>query len=157
VHETFLGTTGDLVFTVWPKSLRCMDWTSRRMRTITEFNAWHITANRAGTKVLCDTNHPDEGIFLIDAASGARRRICLSEATNQGTQWKTSRYALAADFAAAQSAARTGALSWMEVPTDSVYGPQWTHPHPSFSADESRIAFASDRTGTTQVHLADLM
>jgi hypothetical protein len=156
VHETFLGSTGDLVFTVWPKALRRMDWTSREIRTTAEFNAWHITPNRAGTEVLCDTNHPDVGIFLIDAADGSRRPVCLSESSSQGTQWKTSRYALAEDFAAAQSSAKTGALSWMEVATDSVYGPQWTHPHPSFSADERRITFASDRTGTTQVYVVEL-
>src|SRR5258706_4750645 len=154
VHETFLGTTGDLVFTVWPTALRRMDWTTRETRTIAEFNAWHITPNRAGTSVLCDTNHPDEGIFVIDVATGAKRRVCVSESSNQGTQWKTSRYALAADFAAAQSGAKSGALSWMEVATDSVYGPQWTHPHPSFSADEQWITFASDRTGATQVYVA---
>jgi len=153
VHETFLGATGDLVFTVWPKALRRMDWATREIRTIAEFNAWHITPNRAGTSVLCDTNHPDEGIFVIDVATGDRRRVCLSESSNQGSQWKTSRYALAADFAAAQSGAKT-ALSWMEVATDSVYGPQWTHPHPSFSADERWITFASDRTGSTQVYVA---
>jgi hypothetical protein len=154
VHETFLGATGDLVFTVWPKSLRRMDWSTREMRTISDFNAWHITPDRSGGRVLCDTNHPDEGIFLIDAGTGARRRVCLSESSNQGTQWKTSRYALSADFAAARSEAKTGALSWMEVATDTVYGPQWTHPHPSFSADERWITFASDRTGTTQVYVA---
>jgi hypothetical protein len=155
VHETFLGATGDLVFTVWPKALRRMNWATREMRTIAEFNAWHITPDRAGTSVLCDTNHPDRGIFLIDVASGERRQVCLSESSNQGTQWKASRYALPADFAAAQSPAKTGALSWMEVATDSVYGPQWTHPHPAFSADERRITFASDRTGTTQVYIAE--
>jgi hypothetical protein len=157
VHETFLGRTGDLVFTVWPHRLCRMDWTTRDIRTIAEFNSWHITPNRAGTRVLCDTNHPDLGIFLIDAESGASQAVCRSEATNQGSQWKTSRYALAEDFARAQSAAKSGALSWMEVATDSVYGPQWTHPHPAFSADERRITFASDRTGHTQVYVADLM
>jgi Tol biopolymer transport system component len=44
----------------------------------------------------------------------------------------------------------------METATDTVYGPQWTHPHPSFAADEKRIAFASDRTGKTQVYVCDL-
>ena len=105
--------------------------------------------------MLCDTNHPDEGIFLVDVATGDRRLVCLSESSNQGSQWRTSRYAVAADFAAARSTAKEN-LSWMESPVDSVYGPQWTHPHPSFSPDESLIAFASDRTGVTQVYVAEL-
>jgi oligogalacturonide lyase len=152
VHETFLGNTGDLVFTVWPHSLRRMDWETRRITAIADFNAWHITPNRAGTAVLCDTNHPDLGIHLIDVATGTRRKLCLPQASNGGTQWKTSRYALAEDFAAARSGAKQN-LSWMETATDSVYGPQWTHPHPSFSPDEQWVAFASDRTGVTQVYV----
>jgi oligogalacturonide lyase len=151
VHETFLGRTGDLVFTVWPCALRAMDWTTREIRTLADFNAWHITPNRAGTQVLCDTNHPDLGLHLIDVATGVPRRICLSEASSQGTQWRKPYYALAEDFAAA-----AGALSWMEMPADSVYGPQWTHPHPSFSPDEKLVVFASDRTGHTQVYVAEI-
>jgi len=95
------------------------------------------------------------GLFLVDVAGGQRRRICLSESSNQGSQWTKSRYALAEDFEAARSN-RRGALSWMETTTDTVYGPQWTHPHPSFSADERYAAFASDRDGHTQVYVADL-
>ncbi|MDQ6665131.1 MAG: oligogalacturonate lyase family protein, partial [Acidobacteriota bacterium] len=151
VHETFLGITGDLVFTVWPRALCRMDWSTRAIATIAEFNAWHITPNRAGTQVLCDTNHPDLGLFSIDVQSGSRKHICLSESSNRGMQWKKSTYALVDDFAAAQK----GALSWMEVAADSVYGPQWTHPHPAFSADEKRITFASDRTGYTQVYVVE--
>ena len=45
---------------------------TRAMHTITEFNCWHITPNRAGDQILCDTNHPDLGLFLIDSATGAR-------------------------------------------------------------------------------------
>jgi hypothetical protein len=156
VHETFLGKTGDIVFTLWPYSLRRMNWKTREITPICEFNAWHIAPNRAGTQVLCDTNQPDRGLFLIDTATGEKRHLCLSEATNQGTQWSTSRYALAEDFAAARSNAKTGALSWMESAADTVYGPQWTHPHPSFSHDESKVAFASDRTGTTQVYVVEV-
>jgi Tol biopolymer transport system component len=44
----------------------------------------------------------------------------------------------------------------MEMPSDSVYGPQWTHPHPSFSRDETLVAFASDRTGHPQVYVVEL-
>lgn len=157
VHETFLGRTSHLVYTVWPKALWRMDWHTRRRTRITEFNAWHITPNRAGTQVLCDTNHPDLGLFLIDVATGARRHLCLSGATNGGSQWKLSRYAMPEDFAAARSApAASGALSWMENATDTVYGPQWTHPHPSFSHDERHVAFASDRTGHTQVYVVQV-
>ena len=70
----------------------------------------------------------------------------------RGTQWRKSTYALKEDFAAAQD----GALSWMERPADTVYGPQWTHPHPAFSSDERRITFTSDKTGTAQVYVAEL-
>ncbi len=150
VHETFLGQTGDLVFTVWPKLLCRMDWTTRAVSTIAEFNAWHIAPNRAGTQVLCDTNHPDLGIWLVDAADGSRRKVCESDSTNQGTQWRTSHFALKEDFLAAQK----NNLSWMETPTDTVYGPQWTHPHPAFSHCERFITFTSDRTGHPQVYAA---
>jgi oligogalacturonide lyase len=156
VHETFLGSTGDIVYTEWPRALWRMNWRTRERAEIARFNAWHISPNRDGTKILCDTNHPDEGIFIVDAATGERRRVCLSEATNQGSQWRTSRYALAEDFAAARSAAKAGALSWMEVATDTVYGPQWTHPHPSWSPDERRVVFTSDRDGRPQVYVAEL-
>lgn len=156
VHETFLGQTGDIVFTVWPKRLCRMNWDTREISTIIEYNAWHISPDRAGERVLCDTSHPDEGLQIIDVQTGAHEQVCLSEATNQGSQWKTSRYALAEDFAAARSTAKEpGALSWMETAADTVYGPQWTHPHPSWSRDESKIAFASDRTGTTQVYVVE--
>lgn len=158
VHETFLGQTGDLVFTVWPRLLARMDWTTRQISTIAEFNAWHIAPNRAGTEILCDTNHPDRGMHVIDVGTGARRLVCLTEASSQGSQWATSRYALAEDFARARSQAAEGQrmLSWMESATDTVYGPQWTHPHPSWSSDESKAAFASDRSGTTQVYVVEL-
>ncbi|HUQ93882.1 MAG TPA: oligogalacturonate lyase family protein, partial [Bryobacteraceae bacterium] len=155
VHETFLGDTGDLVFTVWPQALRRMRWDTREITTIASFNAWHITPNRAGSLVLCDTNHPDQGLFLVEAGSGQRHPVCLSESSNQGSQWRTSRYALKEDFERARSDAKGGALSWMEVATDTVYGPQWTHPHPSFSADEKQVVFASDRSGHTQVYVAE--
>ena len=151
VHETFLGETGDLVFTVWPHALRRMDWTTREMRTIVEYNAWHIAPDRRGRRVLCDTNHPDEGLQIIDVETGARRQLCLSESSNQGSQWRHSRYALAEDFADAR---RT--LSWMENAADTVYGPQWSHPHPSWSTDETMAAFATDRTGTAQVYVVEV-
>jgi len=157
VHETFLGSTGDLVFTVWPFAIRRLHWHTRRLSTIAEFNAWHITPDRAGTRILCDTNHPDIGLQLVDVSTGRRLTVCRPEASNQGSQWKKSRYALAEDWAAAAAAAdKEKSLSWMEMAADTVYGPQWTHPHPSFSPDEKLAAFASDRTGHTQVYVVEL-
>jgi hypothetical protein len=157
VHETFLGLSRDIVFTVWPKALKVMNWETRAIRTVAEFNAWHITPNRSGTKILCDTVHPDLGLQLVDVGTGERETLCHPQASSQGTQWKKSRYALAQDWAAARaSAEKEKALSWMEMATDSVYGPQWTHPHPSFSPDEKLVAFASDRTGHTQVYVCEV-
>jgi oligogalacturonide lyase len=152
VHETFLGSTGDLVFTIWPRALCRMDWSTRAIRTICEYNAWHIAPDRRGERVLCDTNHPDEGLQVIDVATGERRQLCLSEASNRGSQWLRSRYALADDFAKAQK----GHLSWMEADADTIYGPQWSHPHPSWSTDETKVAFASDRTGIAQVYVVEV-
>ena len=155
LHETFLGLSGDIVFVVWPFALKRMDWRTREISTIANFNAWHIAANRAGTQILCDTNHPDRGLFLMDVATGEARRICDSGSSNQGSQWRKSSYALKADFEVARSGAQAN-LSWMETPTDSVYGPQWTHPHPSFSHDETQVAFASDCSRVAQVYVASL-
>lgn len=156
VHETFLGATGDLVFTVWPKRLCRMDWGTREINTVVDYNAWHIAPDRAGGRILCDTNHPDEGIQIISVADGSRSFLCRSESSNRGTQWLTSRYALKEDFERAR-AGQTGALSWMEADSDTVYGPQCTHPHPSWSRDERRIVFTSDRTGVPQVYIADVI
>ncbi len=155
VHETFLRNSGDLVFTVWPQALCRMDWTTRAVTTIANYNAWHIAPDRRGERILCDTNRPDEGLQIIDVATGARRQVCLSQSSNQGSQWRKSTYAVAADFAAARNT-RTESLSWMENAADTVYGPQYTHPHPSWSFEEDKIAFASDCTGVTQVYVVEV-
>src|SRR5258708_5765078 len=128
VHETFLGATGDLVFTIWPRALCRLDWTTLEIDTIAHYNAWHIAPDRAGQRILCDTNHPDRGLQIIDAATGERRHLCDSLSSNQGTQWRKGTYALSEDFAKARDS-----LSWMENAGDTVYGPQHTHPHPSWS------------------------
>ena len=161
VHETFLGAVGDLVFTEWPRALRRLSWASGAVSTVVELNAWHISPNRDGTRIVCDTNHPDRGLLSIDVATGATRVICHPGSSNGGTQWCTSRYALAEDFAHAARTAQEGAaaqqaLSWMETPTDTVYGPQWSHPHPAFSPSERFVSYTSDVSGCPQVYLAEL-
>lgn len=155
VHETFLGSTGDLVFTVWPHSLKRMNWDSKEISTIASFNAWHITPNKDGTKILCDTNHPDIGLQMVDVATGNKETICYPKSSNGGSQWKTSRYAVAEDWAAAQNN-RDESLSWMEMKVDTVYGPQWTHPHPAFSHNEKMVTFTSDVSGFPQVYVVEI-
>ena len=155
VHETFLGALDELIVTHWPYALRRMSLETLQMRTIADFNAWHIASNRDGTKVLCDTVHPDIGLRLVDVDTGEHTPICYPQSSSSGSQWKTSRYALAEDWAAAQQAGdREKALSWMEMKVDTVYGPQWTHPHPSFSPDETAVVYTSDVSGHSQVYVA---
>jgi oligogalacturonide lyase len=136
--------------------LRRMDWTTRKISTIADCNAWHISPNRAGTEILYDTNHPDRGILRMNVATGEERPICISESSNKGTQWAKSTYALAADFTKARCDQPSDALSWMETPGDTVYGPQWTHPHPAWSPDERMITFASDKSGHAQFYVAEV-
>ena len=155
VHETFLGVLDELIVTHWPYALRRMSLETLQMQTIADFNAWHIASNRDGTKVLCDTVHPDIGLRLVDVRTGEHTPICHPQSSSSGSQWKTDRYALAEDWAAAQQTGdREKALSWMEMKVDTVYGPQWTHPHPSFSPDETAVVYTSDVSGHSQVYVA---
>lgn len=155
VHETFLGSQDELIVTHWPYSLRRISLGTLQMQTISDFNAWHIASNRAGTKVLCDTVHPDIGLRLVDVETGEHVPICYPQSSSSGSQWKKDRYAVAEDWAAAQQAGdREKSLSWMEMKVDTVYGPQWTHPHPSFSPDETAVVYTSDVSGHSQVYVA---
>ncbi len=140
VHETFLGQTGDLVFVRWPHAIYRMDWQTRRIRLLAGGSAWHLSSNRAGTMLVCDTHQPDEGIFRVDAVTGARQLVCLAQSSNQGSQWMTGRADPAAEF----------------TPECPASGPEWTHPHPVFSPDERSIAFVSDRTGHPHLYTAAL-
>jgi hypothetical protein len=155
VHETFLGAGEELMVVRWPYELRRFHLARRTFQTIARFNAWHIAGSRDGRQVLCDTAHPDVGLQLVDVATGTRRTLCCPESSCQGSQWRKDRYALAEDWAAA-AAERERALSWMEMKTDTVYGPQWTHPHPSFSPSERWVVYSSDRTGHPQVYAVEL-
>ncbi|MCZ6680860.1 MAG: oligogalacturonate lyase family protein [Candidatus Poribacteria bacterium] len=154
VHETFLGDKAEMIVTHWPYALRRISLETLELQAISEFNAWHIASNRAGTRVLCDTVHPDIGLRMVDVETGQHDPICYPRSSCQGSQWKTDRYALAEDWAAAQAADRAESLSWMEMKVDTVYGPQWTHPHPSFSPDEKMVVYTSDVSGHPQVYAA---
>jgi hypothetical protein len=158
VHETFLGEAGEeLIVVRWPHALRRFHLARREFQDIARFNAWHIAASRDGRKVLCDTAHPDIGLQLVDVRTGARETLCHPQSSSRGSQWTKDRYALAEDFAAArQGEERAASLSWMEMKADTVYGPQWTHPHPSFSPSERWVVYTSDCTGHPQVYAVEV-
>ena len=153
VHETFLGDLDELIVSHWYYALRRISLKTLEMTTISPFNAWHICSNRAGTKVLCDTGHPDLGVRVVDVKTGNHVHICYPKSSCGGSQWEKDRYALAKDWAAAQKD-RDSSLSWMEMKVDTVYGPQWSHPHPSFSPDEKMVVYTSDVSGHPQVYVA---
>jgi oligogalacturonide lyase len=158
VHETFLGESGqELIVVHWPYALRRFHLGRREFCDVARFNAWHIAASRDGRRVLCDTVHPDIGLQLVDVEAGEHQTLCLPRSSCRGSQWTKGRYALAEDFAAARQAAeREASLSWMEMKTDTVYGPQWTHPHPSFSPSERWVVYTSDSSGHPQVYAVEL-
>ena len=146
------GSTGDLVFTVWPLALRVMDWTTRAMRTIVDYNAWHIAPDRAGRRILCDTNHPDEGLQIIDAASGARtsavrspgRAIRARSGANPATRWPR-----------ISPRRATPSVGW-RMPSIRSTARSTPTRIPVGAATNRMVAFASDRTGVTQVYIASL-
>ena len=155
VHESFLGAGDDLIFAVWPRKLARMNIHDRTMQTIADVNAWHMASSRDGRLIVSDTNHPDRGLLLIDPQTGATRVLCHPDSSNSGSQWHE-------DFAAGPevwTAIRGDdgrSLSWMEMKIDSVYGPQWTHPHPAFDETAQRVVYTSDCSGQPQVYVVEV-
>lgn len=87
---------------------------------------------------MCDTTCPDIGLQLIDPDTGAHDTLCYPGSSNGGAQWAET---IPADD---------------DKTTPETYGPQWSHPHPSFSPDGKRVIYTSDRTGTSQIYVADV-
>ena len=107
-------------------------------------------AGDEGSRIVCDTHLPDIGLCLVDPRTGAHRAICRPGASNQGTQWHEP-----VPLPATEDA--PGWATMTERATgETAYGPQWSHPHPSFSPDGRRIAYTSDATGWPQVYVVDI-
>jgi len=43
---------------------------------------------------------------------------------------------------------------WEGPTPETAYGPQWSHPHPSFSPTGNKVAYTSDASGFVQMHVA---
>jgi oligogalacturonide lyase len=147
VHETFLGRSDKLIVVCWHRGLREVDLNTGAIRTIRDFSAWHIASNSDGSRIVCDTHRPDVGLCLVNPTTGESEVLCQSRASSQGFQWREP-LPLSAD---------NGAPGWStmteRVTGESAYGPQWTHPHPSFSPDDRWVSFTSDENGTAHVYV----
>lgn len=155
VHESFLGQSDELIFAIWPRQLCRMHIEERTIRPIADLNAWHMASSRDGSRVVTDTAHPDRGLLLVDPDTGQWQTLCYPEASSQGSQWKQDHPAGDDVWASIRDQAG-GDLSWMESRADTVYGPQWTHPHPAFDAEAKRVIFTSDKTGHPQVYVVEV-
>ncbi len=137
-HEVWLPGRRELAFVDWNKGIRCIHVDSGIERRLTSFNAWHAICNPQGTIMVADTNFPDIGIQLFNPLDGIgeAHTLCYPKASNAGAHWG-------------------GPFPYEDGPI-SVYAPQHTHPHPSFSPDSRHIVFTSDRGGTAQVYEAEI-
>jgi hypothetical protein len=151
VHETFLGSTDRLIVCRFHDGILEVNWDGSPPRKVAELSAWHIASNPDGTKIVCDTHLPDIGLCLVDAETGEWEVLCQTGATNLGSQWREP-----LPVAADKQAAPGYATMVEESGGETIYGPQWTHPHPSFSPDGKWVAFTSDRTGQPQVYVVEV-
>ena len=88
-HEAWSGNGKWIGFTAGPFdrtpgsfSLRLIDPLGGDAVTIAEGgNYWHCCPNADGSLVVADTNWPDDGIQLVDVASGEVETLCLSRSS----------------------------------------------------------------------------
>jgi oligogalacturonide lyase len=156
-HETWRGDGEEILFVQWPRALMAVRRDGTRVRAVAEFNAWHPSSSRDGGRIVCDTARPDAGLQLVDPDTGARRVLCYPRASSKGRQWACP---LPAEARAADTTSRpVGEEDTPQVaaPTPSyaetTYGPQWTHPHPSFSPDGRLVVYTSDVSGHSQIYV----
>ncbi len=137
-HETWIPGTRELAFVDWPRGVRCVNVDTEEERQVTTFNAWHAICNKDGTLMVADTNFPDIGIQTYDPCDGIGepKTLCYPSASSIGEHWN-------------------GPFPYADGPI-TVYAPQHTHSHPSFSPDGKYVVYTSDRSGFTQIYEAAL-
>jgi len=143
-HEMWIGASKRVMVVHWPYALRSVHIDDdRKLDTIVEMNCWHPSSNSDGSKIVCDTARPDIGLQIIDPKTGKHEALCYPRSSSGGTQW---------DF-------NIPADPEKEKLTESTYGPQWTHPHPSFSPGDDKVVFTSDmgRKNKSQVFVAFIL
>jgi oligogalacturonide lyase len=139
VHETWIPGRRELLAVDWPHGLFRVAIDSGERTEISSLNAWHPVTDRTGRRIVTDTRNPDRGICLLDlhATSDAYEVVCEAAASNRGDHWDA------------------GHCPYDEGPV-SVYAPQHTHPHPTFSPDGKYVVFTTDASGQATVMEAEL-
>jgi oligogalacturonide lyase len=132
-HESFLGAGDEVLFTRWPDALMAIRRNGDDPRVVSHVNAWHASSRADGSLIVADTTLPDVGIRLIDPNDLRDAPLCYPGATSQGARWGE----------------RTPEPGLVD---ETTYGPQWTHPHPAFSASGKWVTYTSDCTGMPQVY-----
>lgn len=158
VHESWVSGSNEIIFAHWPKALRSIRADGNGLRTISSINAWHMCSNRKGDLFICDTNHPDRGLVIIEPKTGKQRVLCHPGATQRGTQWQFFEPAVGAGIDTSIIRSETPENDKPPHPDDeaSVYGPQWSHPHPTFSTDGRTVIYTSDRDCWSHVYQAEI-
>lgn len=150
VHETFLGKTDRIIVVHWHRGLCEVELSAGQLRIVAEFSVWHIASSPDGSRIVCDTHLPDVGLCLVDPPSGGYLTLCHPRASNKGSQWRQPLPLQAAGDA-------PGWATMTEKDTgETAYGPQWTHPHPSFSPEGRLVAYTSDATGWPQAYVVEV-
>ena len=137
MHEAWL-TDDEIIFTHWPHALKAIHRDGSGERTVGAFNCWHPAPRPDGGLIVCDTTLPDIGLQLVEPVTGRRWPLCHPRASSQGYQWKEPEPV------------------WEGPVPEAAYGPQWTHPHPSFTPDGRGVVYTSDVSGHPQVYVARL-
>jgi oligogalacturonide lyase len=158
VHESWLGRGDEIIFTHWPRALRAIRPDGSGLRTVASVNAWHACASGEGASIVCDTAHPDRGLLLVRPDTGEYRVLCQPRATQRGTQWVFDKPASGPGIDTSILRSDSPENDKPPHPDDppSPYGPQWSHPHPTFTTDGRSVVFTSDREGWSQVYQVEI-
>lgn len=156
VHESWLGESRKIIYVRWPYALLVVEPDGSGRVEIARVNAWHPRSDPSGRWVAFDTNHPDRGIQLIEVGTGRLRTLCRAGATCRGSQW---RHDIPARTAGIDTSIIRSDRPEDDPPpspddAETIYGPQWTHPHPSFSRDGRTVVYTSDRERWSHVYAA---
>ena len=134
-HEVWVPGSRAIAFVDWPRGMRLVDLATGEVKWLHHFAAWHAAPDARGVRFVCDTNFPDRGLHVIPLGSEPQF-LCASDATSEGAHWG-------------------GPFPYNDGPV-AVEARQYTHPHPSFSPDGTRVVFTSDRSGHAQLYEIEL-